>query len=95
MVQIRFHRVRAEVRELWSGEPVKEAALVQAAAEQANNMEEPGYPPVRAVAPEEGIWELFLPCDLVYELRRQSISELELSAKDRYFCFRFPNIACT
>lgn len=93
-VPVHFHPVGAEVVELWSKEPVEEAALVQAATEQANNMEEPPYPPVRAIAQEDGVWELYLPCDLVYELRRQGISELELAAENRYFRFRFLDVNC-
>jgi hypothetical protein len=86
---VSFKRVRAEVTDVWSGEPTDDAALVQKAAEHARSPGFPPYPPVQEVHPELGIWDLFLPADLMQELDRLGEHGFEFEAADRYFRVRF------
>jgi len=86
---IDFKRVRAEVTEFWSGDPTDDATLVQKAAERDRSPGFPPYPPVQEVRPELGIWDLYLPADLVQELDRLGAHEFEYEEADRYFRVRF------
>jgi hypothetical protein len=75
MVGISFKRVRTEVTELWSGEPVSDPGLVQRMVEWHSSLSVP-YPSVKAVDPAHGIWDLYLPEDVVQEFDRQAANEL-------------------
>ena len=85
MPSIDFKRVRAKVTEFWSGEPIGDASLVQRAAEHARSPGFPPYPNVRAVDPAQGLWDLYLPAELVQGLDEQQEREFEFEAEDRYF----------
>jgi hypothetical protein len=80
-----FKRVRAEVTDLWSGEPTSSAALVQRVAEYRRSPGFPPFPPVQEVDPELGIWDLYLPAELVQGLDRQGAHEFEYEEADRCF----------
>jgi hypothetical protein len=86
---IDFKRVRAEVTDVWSGEPTDDAALVQKVAEYGRSPGFSPYPTVQEVHPELGIWDLYLPADLVHELDSQGAHGFELEEVDRYFRVRF------
>ena len=85
MPSIDFKRVRAKVTEFWSGEPISDASLVQRAAEHARSPGFPPYPNVRAIDPAQGLWDLYLPAELVQGLDEQQEREFEFEAEDRYF----------
>jgi hypothetical protein len=85
---VSFKRVRAEVTDVWSGEPTSSAALVQRVAEYERSPGFPPYPAVQEVHPELGIWDLYLPEDLVLELDKQGAGEFEFEVADRYFRVR-------
>ena len=89
MPMVDFRLVRAEVTEFWSGEPIDDATLVQRAAEHARSPGFPPYPHVLAVDRERGIWDLYLPMDLVRGLDREDAREFEFEAADRHFRVRF------
>ena len=89
MPSVDFKRVRAEVTEFWSGEPTSDAMLVQRVAEYARSPGFPPYPPVQEVHPELGIWDLYLPADLVQEFVRQAAHGFVFVEADLYFRFRF------
>ena len=91
MPGIDFKRVRAKVTEFWSGEPTSDASLVQRVAEHARSPEFPAYPNVEAVDPAQGVWDLYLPAELVQKLDTQKEHEFEFEAEDRYFRVRFLN----
>jgi hypothetical protein len=86
---ISFKRVRAEVTDVWSGEPTDDAAFVQKVAEYGRSPGFPPYPTVQEVNPELGIWDLYLPADLVQELDRLGAHGFEFAEADRYFRVRF------
>lgn len=86
---VSFKRVRAEVTDLWSGEPTSSAALVQRVAEYGRSPGFPPYPPVQELHPELGVWDLYLPEDLVQELDRLDEPGFEFEEADRYFRVRF------
>lgn len=44
---------------------------------------------MRPVDPEKGIWDLYLPEDLVQELEKQEERGFRFEAADRYFRIRF------
>ena len=89
MPSIDFKRVRAEVTDFWSGDPTSSAALVQHVAEYRRSPGFPPYPPVQEVRPELGIWDLYLPAELVQELDRLGEPGFEFEEADRYFRVRF------
>lgn len=91
MPSIDFKRVRAKVTELWSGEPISDASLVQRAAEHARSPGFPPYPSVRVADPAQGIWDLYLPAELVQGLDEQQEREFEFEAEGRYFRVRLLN----
>ena len=84
MPSIDFARVRAEVTDFWSGEPVSNASLVRKAAEHARSPGFPSYPRVEGVDPTRGIWDLYLPAELVQRLDKEQAREFEFEAEDRY-----------
>jgi hypothetical protein len=86
---VSFKRVRAELTDVWSGEPTDAAALVQKVAEYGRSPGFPPYPPVQEVHPELGVWDLYLPADLVQELDKQGAHGFESEEADRYFRVRF------
>jgi hypothetical protein len=89
MPSVSFKRVRAEVTDVWSGEPTDDATLVQKVAEYRRSPGFPPYPAVQKVHPELGVWDLYLPEDLVQELVRQGAHEFEFEETDRYSRVRF------
>jgi hypothetical protein len=89
MPSVSFKRVRAELTDVWSGEPTGDAALVQKVAEYGRSAGFPPYPPVQEVHPELGIWDLYLPADLMQELDRLGEHGFEFAEADRYFRVRF------
>ena len=82
---VSFKRVRAEVTEFWSGDPIDDATFVQKVAEYGRSPGFPPYPPVQEVHPELGVWDLYLPADLEQELDRQRAHEFEYEEAD--LCF--------
>ncbi len=88
MWRAEFKRVRAEVTELWSGEPISDPDLVQRMIEWHSPFGPP-YPDVKAVEPARGVWDIYLPDGVVEEFNRLSAKELELEAVERYFRVRF------
>ena len=89
MPGVSFERVRAELTDVWSGEPTSSAASVQRVAEYGRSPGFPPYPPVQEVHPELWVWDLYLPADLVQELDRQGARGFEFEEADRYFRVRF------
>jgi hypothetical protein len=85
---VSFKRVRVEVTDVWSGEPTDDAALVQKVAEYGRSPGFPPYPAVQKVHPELGIWDLYLPADLMEKLDRLSEHGFEFEEADRYFRVR-------
>jgi hypothetical protein len=88
MPSVDFKRVRAEVTELWSGEPISDPGLVQQMIEWYSSLDFP-YPDVKAVEPARGVWDIYLPEDVVQEFDRRSAKEFDLEAVERYFRVRF------
>jgi hypothetical protein len=88
MPSVSFKRVRAEVTEFWSGEPISDPDRVQRMIEWYSSMGFP-FPAVKAVEPARGVWDIYLPEDVVQEFDRQSAKEFELEADERYFRVRF------
>jgi hypothetical protein len=87
---VSFKRVRAEVMELWSGEPIADSELVQSVVESLTSLSF-RYPSVRSVDPAQGLWDIHLPGDVVREYDRRDAIVLEVEAVDRYFQVRFLN----
>ena len=85
MPSIDFKRVRAKVTEFWSGEPIRDASLVQRVAEYGRSPGFPPYPYVRVIDPAQGLWDLYLPAEFVQGLDEQQEREFEFEVKDRYF----------
>ena len=83
-----FKRVRAEVTEFWSGEPISDPDLVQRMIEWHGSLRLL-YPDVKAVEPARGVWDIYLPEEVVKEFDRRSVKEFELEAVERYFRVRF------
>ena len=75
--------------EFRSGGPTNDATLVQKAAEHDRSPGFPPYAPVQEVHPELGLWDLYLPAELVQELDRQGAHGFEYEEADRYFRVRF------
>jgi len=67
MGSVSFKRVRAEVTEFWSGEPISDQDLVQRMVEWYSSFDFP-YPDVKAVEPARGVWDIYLPEDVVQGL---------------------------
>ena len=88
MPSVDFKRVRAEVTEFWSGEPISDPDLVQRMIEWHSSIDFP-YPDVKAVEPASGVWDIYLPEDVVQEFDRRSAKEFELEGVERYFRVRF------
>jgi len=88
MWSVEFKRVRAEVTEFWSGEPISDPDLVQRMIEWYSSMSFP-FPDVKAVDPARGVWDIYLPGDVVQEFDRRSVEEFEIEAVERYFRVRF------
>jgi hypothetical protein len=88
MPSVDFKRVRAEVTEFWSGEPINDPDLVQRMIEWHSSFDFP-YPDVKAVEPARGVWDIYLPEDVVQEFDKRSVEEFELEAVERYFRVRF------
>ena len=88
MWRVDFKRVRAEVTEFWSGEPISDPDLVQWMIEWDSPLGPP-YPDVKAVEPARGVWDIYLPEDVVQEFDKRSVKELELEAVERSFRVRF------
>ncbi len=84
MPSIDFTRVRAWVVDLWSAEPITDAAIVQRVAEHANSSGLP-YPPVRGVDRREGIWDLYLPTALVRALDERQAKTFHVESEG-YYC---------
>ena len=70
MASLSFKRVRVEVTELWSGEPISDSGLVQRMVEYHSSLDLP-YPPVKAVDPTLGLWDIYLPEDAVREFSKR------------------------
>jgi hypothetical protein len=85
---VSFKRVRAEVRELWSGEPITDPELVQSMVETHISLSF-SYPGVSSVESAQGLWDLHLPEDVVREFDRRDATVFEMEAVDRYFRVRF------
>jgi hypothetical protein len=88
MPSVDFKRVRAEVTELWSGEPISDPDLVQRMIEWHSSLGFP-YPDVKAVDPARGVWDIYFPEDVVQEFDRRGAKEFQLEAVERYFRVRF------
>jgi len=88
MWSVEFKRVRAEVTEFWSGEPISDPDLVQRMIEWYSSLDFP-FPDVKAVDPARGVWDIYLPGDVVQEFDRRSVEEFEIQAVERYFRVRF------
>jgi hypothetical protein len=88
MPSVDFKRVRAEVTEFWSGEPISDPDLVQRMIESHSSLSFP-YPDVKAVEPTRGVWDIYLPEDVVQEFDKRGAQEFELEAVERYFRVRF------
>jgi hypothetical protein len=88
MPNISFQRVRAEVTELWSREPVSDPRLVQRMVEYHSSL---GllYPDVKAVDRAQGLWDSYLPEDVVHEFDKRGDTEFQIEAVDRNFRVRF------
>ena len=80
--------MRVEVTEFWSGEPISDPDLVQRMIEWHSSFDFPS-PDVKAVEPARGVWDIYLPEDVVQEFDRRSVEEFELEAVERYFRVRF------
>ena len=87
MASLSFKRVRVEVTELWSGEPISDSGLVQRMVEYHSSLDLP-YPPVKAVDPARGLWDIYLPEDAVREFSKREETEFQMEAVERYFCVR-------
>jgi hypothetical protein len=85
---VSFKRMRAEVTEFWSGEPISDPDLVQRMIEYYSSSGIP-FPDAKAVEPAHGVWDIYLPEDVVQEFDRRSAEEFELEAVERYFRVRF------
>jgi hypothetical protein len=88
MPSVNFKRVRVEVTEFWSGEPISDPDLVQRMIEWYSSMGFP-YPDVKAVEPARGVWDIYLPEDVVQEFDKRAAKEFGLDAVERYFRVRF------
>jgi hypothetical protein len=88
MPSVGFKRVRVEVTEFWSGEPISDPGLVQQMIEWHSFFDFP-HPDVKAVEPARGVWDIYLSEDVVQEFDRRSAKEFELEAVERYFRVRF------
>jgi hypothetical protein len=88
MPSVGFKRVRAEVTEFWSGEPISDPDLVQQMIEWHSSFVFP-FPDVKAVEPARGVWDIYFPEDVLQEFDRGSVEEFELEAVERYFRLRF------
>jgi hypothetical protein len=88
MWRVDFKRVRAEVTEFWSGDPISDPDVVQWMIEWDSPLGPP-YPDVKAVEPTRGVWDIYFPEDIVEEFDKGSVKEFELEAVERYFRVRF------
>ena len=79
-----FKRVRAKVTDELLEYPITEPAIVQRVAEHANSSGLP-YPPVKAVDPAQGIWDLHLPAELVRALAERQVRRSRVEAGG-YYC---------
>jgi len=80
--------MRAELTEFWSREPISDPDLVQRIIEYYSSSGIP-FPDVKAVDPPRGVWDIYLPEDVVQEFDRRGAREFELEAVERYFRVRF------
>jgi hypothetical protein len=76
------------VTELWPGEPVSDPRLVQRMVEYHSSLDLP-YPDVKAVDSVQGLWDIYLPEDVVREFNKLKQTEFQIEAVDRYFRVRF------
>jgi hypothetical protein len=82
-----FRRVRVEVLDLGSGVPVTNPRVIQQMV-QSHSSWEVRFPNVRAVEPTSGVWDIYLPEDVVREFGRLGETHFELEAANRYFRVR-------
>jgi hypothetical protein len=87
MWRVDFKRVRAEVTEFWSGDPISDPDLVLWMIEWDSPLGPP-YPDVKAVEPERGVWDIYLPENVVEEFDKRSVKEFEIEAVEGYFRVR-------
>jgi hypothetical protein len=59
-MNISFEHVRAEVMELWSGEPIADPELVQSVVESLTSLSF-RYSSVRSIDPAQGLWDIHPP----------------------------------
>jgi hypothetical protein len=88
MPSIDFKRVRARVTNELSEEPITDAAIVQQAAEHASSLGL-SYPPVKGVDPAQGIWDLYLPAELVQALHERQARTFRVESEGYYLVVDF------
>ncbi len=89
MPSVNFRRVRARVTELGSEESVTDEARVQRAVATPGGAPRFPYPSVESVDREQGIWDLYLPEDLVQALDEQQADTFRIEAEGNYVVLHF------
>ncbi len=89
MPSVDYRRVRARMTEFWSEEPVTDEAIVQRAVATPGGAPRLPYPSVEGVDREQGVWDLYLPEDLVRALDEQQADTFHIEAEGVYIVLHF------